>query len=52
MAQIGTIVVSDTINTNAWIEKIKAENPKYGVGNVETSGKGVKYIPINNDKNG
>lgn len=49
MAQVGVIVVNDNINANAWIDQIKADNPKYSVGKMETTDKGVKYIPI--DKN-
>lgn len=46
MSQIGVIVVNDTINVDAWVNKAKEENPKYKVGNLQTTDNGVKYIPI------
>ena len=46
MSQMGTIVIDDTINVDAWIAKAK-EDPKAQVGKIETTDQGIKYIPIN-----
>jgi len=46
MSQIGAIVINDTINVEAWIAKVKEENPKYKVGSTLTTDTGVKYVPI------
>jgi hypothetical protein len=46
MSQMGAIVLDDSINTDAWISKVKEEIPKADIGKVETTASGVKYIPI------
>jgi hypothetical protein len=49
MGQIGTIVISDNVNTQALIELLKKE-PKIIIGKEQVTEDGVRYIPI--DKNG
>ena len=49
MGQIGTIVISDNVNTQALIELLKKE-PKITIGKEQVTEDGVRYIPI--DKNG
>lgn len=49
MAQIGTIVISDNVNTQALIELLK-KKPKIIIGKEQTTEDGVRYIPI--EKNG
>jgi hypothetical protein len=50
MSQVGVIVLGDDSNSNinveAWINKVKEENPKYKVGTVQIGDNGSKYIPI------
>jgi hypothetical protein len=48
MSQVGAIVLGENhnINVEAWINRVKEENPKYKVGSMQTSEQGVKYIPI------
>lgn len=47
MSQMGAIVVNDTINVDAWIAKVKEENPKAQVGPIEKTDRGIRYIAIN-----
>jgi hypothetical protein len=46
MSQIGTIVISDSINVAKFIELAKTD-PKIIVGKEEISSDGVRYIPLN-----
>lgn len=50
MAQMGVIVLDDSLNAEAWSAKVKAEIPKAVIGKTETTPQGIKYIVI--DKNG
>jgi hypothetical protein len=45
MSQVGSIVISDNVNTQAMIEMIK-EDKKFTIGKEEVTEKGVRYIPI------
>lgn len=49
MAQVGTIVISENVNTKAMIELLKTDK-KLTIGNEQIGANGVRYIPI--DKNG
>jgi hypothetical protein len=46
MSQMGAIVVNDTIKVDAWIAKVKEENPKAQVGPIEKTDSGIRYIAI------
>lgn len=45
MAQIGTIAISDNVNTQAIINLLK-QDPKITIGKETVSEDGVRYIPI------
>jgi hypothetical protein len=45
MAQIGAIVVSDSVNTQAIINLLK-EDKKLTIGKEQVTENGIKYIPI------
>jgi hypothetical protein len=45
MAQVGTIVVSDSVNTQAIINLLK-EDKKLTIGKEQVTDDGIKYIPI------
>lgn len=45
MSQVGTIVISDDVNTQAMINLIKAD-PKLTIGKEQITENGVRYIPI------
>jgi hypothetical protein len=45
MAQVGTIVVSDSVNTQAIINLLK-EDKKLTIGKEQITEDGIKYIPI------
>jgi hypothetical protein len=49
MAQVGTIVIDDKVNTQAVIELLK-QDKKLTIGKEQVTDDGVRYIPI--DKNG
>jgi hypothetical protein len=45
MAQIGAIVISDNVNTQAMINLLK-QDPKITIGKETVSSDGTKYIPV------
>ena len=45
MAQIGAIVISDNVNTQAMINLLK-QDPKITIGKEIVSSDGTKYIPV------
>jgi len=45
MAQIGTIVISDNVNTQEMINLLK-QDPKIIIGKEQISDNGNRYIPI------
>ena len=45
MAQVGTIVISDNVNTQAVINLLK-QDPKITIGKEQVTEDGVRYIPI------
>lgn len=45
MAQIGSIVVSDNVNTQAMVELLKKDS-KITIGKEQVTEDGVRYIPI------
>lgn len=45
MAQIGSIVVSDNVNTQAMAELLKKDS-KITIGKEQITEDGVRYIPI------
>lgn len=45
MAQIGSIVISDNVNTQAMIDLLK-QDPKITFGKETVSEDGTRYIPI------
>lgn len=45
MAQIGSIVVSDNVNTQAMINLLK-EDKKITIGQEQIAADGTRYIPI------
>lgn len=45
MAQIGSISISDNVNTQAIINLLK-EDKKITIGKEQTTEDGVRYIPI------
>jgi hypothetical protein len=45
MAQIGTIAISDNVNTQAIINLLK-QDPKITIGKETVSDDGTRYIPI------
>lgn len=49
MGQIGAIVVSDNVNTQAIINLLK-EDKKITIGKEQVTEDGVRYIPV--EKNG
>jgi len=46
MHQIGSIVISENVNTQAIINLLK-QDPKVIIGGEETLPDGTRYIPIN-----
>jgi len=45
MGQIGSIVISENVNTQAMINLLK-QDPKITIGKEQVSEDGVRYIPI------
>ena len=45
MAQIGSIVISNDVNTQAMIGLLK-QDPKITIGKEQITDDGVRYIPI------
>lgn len=45
MAQIGAVVISDNVNTQAMINLLK-QDPKITIGKETISDDGTRYIPI------
>lgn len=45
MAQIGTISISDNVNTQAMINLLK-QDPKITIGKETVAENGTRYIPI------
>lgn len=45
MGQIGTIVISDDVNTQAMINLLK-QDPKITIGKEQVTEDGVRYFPI------
>lgn len=45
MAQIGTIAISDNVNTQAIINLLK-QDPKLTIGQEQVASDGTRYIPI------
>lgn len=45
MAQIGSIVISENVNTQAIVDLLKKE-PKIIIGKEQVTEDGVRYIPI------
>jgi hypothetical protein len=45
MAQVGSIIISDNVNTEAMINLLK-EDKKLTIGKEAVSDNGVRYIPI------
>jgi hypothetical protein len=45
MPQVGTIVISDSVNTQAMINLIKTD-PKLTIGKEQVTENGIRYVPI------
>lgn len=45
MSQVGSIVISDSVNTEAMIRLVK-QDPKLTIGKEQVTENGVRYIPI------
>jgi hypothetical protein len=45
MAQIGSIIISDSVNTQAMINLLK-EDKKLTIGQEQVTANGIRYIPI------
>jgi hypothetical protein len=45
MAQIGSIVISDDVNTQAMVNLLK-QDPKITIGKEQVTEDGVRYLPI------
>jgi hypothetical protein len=45
MGQIGSIVISDSVNTQAMVNLLK-QDPKITIGKEQVAEDGVRYLPI------